>query len=314
VPAKTKKTPPTTSELRERLAAKYPLPEWVLLNEVRDSTGWEGNRTADCLAMATWPSRGCSLYGFEIKASRTDVLKELKSPQKADGVKKFCDRWYLVLSNSDLIKASEVPKAWGLIVPHGTGLKISKEAPASKPKRWPREFVASMLRNSAQSQSAAKAKELEKSRADGEASGREWNKYRAEELESQLKRLEGKVKAFEEASGVTVLSERYAWDGKVREEAHQLRAVMASGAGHYFEVMSNLVRQIETASASVREKLVKAGTLDPKPKLSDPCPHPARHGRHELYVDADLARKKGRKKTDPLPEFCRACGAREEIS
>ena len=305
-----KKKPLTAAEVRERLAVKFAAPEWVLLNEVRNSTGWAGDRSADCLALATWPSRGVQIYGFEIKSSRADVLKELREPQKADAIKKYCDRWYLVLGRADLIKDSEVPANWGLIVPHGLGLRIAQESKLNEAKPWPREFVASMLRNA--HQNTLGDAELRKEYLRGTKEGREQRNYVAKRDAEDLQKLRAKVAKFEEISGVTVLGDRYAWEGKLRAEAAQIRAIMTSGTGTYFEDMARLILQMETLSRQVREQLVTQGALPAKASLDDPCPHPKRHGRHEVYLQR-IEKKKKRGQPKPVQlVYCRACGAEGE--
>lgn len=304
--AKAKKKPPLKAhELRERLANKYAAPEWVLLNEVRDSTGFEGNRSADCMAMSTWPSRGCLLYGFEIKVSRADVLKELREPAKAAALSKWCDRWYLVLGRKDLILESELPKTWGLLVPHGSGLKIAKEAPERKPKTWPRTFVASLLRNAWQNTpaDAALKKEYERGREQGKLT----SSYQAQRDAEDLKKLREKIVKFQEVSGVTTLLDAYSYEGKLRKEAGIVRALMKSGAQTYYDDMTKLVLKMETLSRKVREELVEQGALAEKPSLDDLCPHPQRHGRHEVYVQTDV--RGHRKKAGGMKAHCRACGA-----
>lgn len=307
-----KKQTLNASDLRERLASKYPAPEWVLLNEVRDSTGFEGSRSADCLALSTWPSRGCLLYGFEIKTSRADVMKELRDPRKASALSKWCDRWYLVVGRKDLIKDSELPKTWGLLVPHGGGLKIAKEAPERKPKTWPRTFVASLLRNAWQNtpEDAALKREYQRGLDQGKAA----RNYKAQRDAEDLEKLRKKIAKFQELSGVTVLSDTYAWEGKLSDEATKIRAIMKSGASSYHDDMARLVLQMETLSRSVRKNLIGHGVLPDKPDINAPCPHPKRNGRHELYVDFPSMRRRGRKKTDPMLALCHACGAKGEIT
>ena len=43
-------------------------------------------RTADMMAISTWPSRGLYAVGIEIKVNSSDLAKELASPSKADDI------------------------------------------------------------------------------------------------------------------------------------------------------------------------------------------------------------------------------------
>lgn len=84
-------------EIHTALRARFALPEYALMFEVRSGTGHSSQvRYADAMALGLWPSRGLELTGFEIKVSRSDWLRELKEPQKADRIGRFCDRWYVV--------------------------------------------------------------------------------------------------------------------------------------------------------------------------------------------------------------------------
>ena len=67
-----------TSELQAALVKRHPPEAWALCFEVGDATGGGHTRWADAVAMSLWPSRGLHLHGFEIKASRSDWVKELK--------------------------------------------------------------------------------------------------------------------------------------------------------------------------------------------------------------------------------------------
>ena len=50
----------------EALKTRYNSPEYCLLPQVRNSTGYSSKvRTADAIAMSLWPSRGLTLTGFE---------------------------------------------------------------------------------------------------------------------------------------------------------------------------------------------------------------------------------------------------------
>lgn len=117
-----------TDEIIKRLSVKYTSPHFGFLTQVRNGTGYKSDRTTDAMAMSLWPSRGLHVYGFEVKASRGDWLGELKKPEKAEAMAKYCHYWYLVIGHKEIIKDDELPKTWGLIVPHGNGLKIKKEA------------------------------------------------------------------------------------------------------------------------------------------------------------------------------------------
>lgn len=137
----------TTQALRSALRKRCPAPGWALLEEVRESVGHGAKRSADAIAMSTWEGRGLELHGFELKASRADWLRELKAPEKAEAFSAYCERWWIVASDRDVVLDGELPPAWGLLVLRGKVLHTIKEAPKREHVIAPdRGFLAAMLR------------------------------------------------------------------------------------------------------------------------------------------------------------------------
>ena len=140
-----------TQELIERLAKHFPSPTYGFITQVRSGTGSTNARTADAMAMSLWPSRGLHLLGFEVKMSRNDWLNELKNPEKAEEIGKFCHEWYIVINDPDFIKDGELPINWGLIIPSGTGMKVVKKALYNQHAELPDYFMlAGIFRNIAE--------------------------------------------------------------------------------------------------------------------------------------------------------------------
>lgn len=81
-------------------------------------------------------SRG-QLVGHEIKVSRSDVMAELADPMKADAWAKFCDYWWLVVSDPAILDGVDVPEGWGVMSPPSGRSKrlmtIMRKAPRRKP-------------------------------------------------------------------------------------------------------------------------------------------------------------------------------------
>ena len=135
------------SDIRAALRLAYTAPEWAILFEVLDATGARHTRSADAVAMSLWPSRGLSVWGFEIKVYRGDWLREKANPEKAEAIAKYCDFWHVVAPKG-LIKIDELPDAWGLKeVDEKGALRTAKEAQKLDSKPLDRLFVASLLRN-----------------------------------------------------------------------------------------------------------------------------------------------------------------------
>jgi hypothetical protein len=133
--------------IRKALRARYAPPEYVVLEEVRNAAGFAGDRSADALIMSLWPSRGLLLTGVEIKVSRSDWLRELKNPAKAEAIAAYCDHW-VIAAPKDMIKTTEVPDGWGLWEVSDQG-KFFFSKPGVRnlqPQAIDRAFLAAMLR------------------------------------------------------------------------------------------------------------------------------------------------------------------------
>ena len=174
-----KKTPEhwTTAQLEDALAARYPYTDgYALLFGVANATGWAANRTADALMHGLWVNRGKYFTGFEIKANRGDWLREIKQPDKAESVMKYCTYWYLV-AGPDVVKLDEdpVPAPWGVLVPRGQKLYEVKKAEAMTPKPINNDFLASIMRAAFKERDKSKwvraetVEQLVKERMDAEA-------------------------------------------------------------------------------------------------------------------------------------------------
>ena len=70
--------------------------EWAFMAQVRNAAGFNATRTLDALALHLWPSRGLVLHGFEIKVSRSDWLREVKDPAKAEDACRLVEYFWIV--------------------------------------------------------------------------------------------------------------------------------------------------------------------------------------------------------------------------
>lgn len=126
---------------------------WAFATHVKSHAGfygagsnWAYPRIADAIAMDLWPSKGLEIHGHEVKVSRSDWLTELKAPEKCEPVKRYCDRWWLVVSDRAIVKAGELPTDWGLMVVSGNSTRVVVKAPRLTPEPVSREFMAPLLR------------------------------------------------------------------------------------------------------------------------------------------------------------------------
>lgn len=90
-------------------------PRYVCAEHVRSAAGFDARRTCDFMALDLWPSAGLVLHGHEVKVSRSDWLRELRDPSKAEEFTQHCDYWWIVAPRG-VVKPGELPDRWGLII------------------------------------------------------------------------------------------------------------------------------------------------------------------------------------------------------
>lgn len=200
----------TSAEIVAALAKRHPAPAWAFLEQVRNGTGWARSaRTADALAMSTWPSRGLELHGFEVKVTRGDWIRELREPAKAEEILSYCDRWWVVTPAKGVLEEGELPPTWGHMTVDGRGATVKTPAPAWRAKPLDRLFLAAILRR-VQECHVPLADLADKLKAE-HGRGRQEATDRIQAAAGALERLREKVATFERASGVSI--ER-SWDGE----------------------------------------------------------------------------------------------------
>lgn len=180
----------TTADVNAALRQRYTQPEWALMFEVAASTGWAG-RYADAVAMNMYPSRGLALHGFEVKVSRSDWQRELKKPEKAEAISRYCDYWWLV-TVPDIVKDGELPLGWGLMELRGGVLKIKVRAAERETVPVDRNFMAAMLRRGYEVDNATVTK-LVNDGLEG------YTFHLRRELEGQVRRALEEKKLFDES-------------------------------------------------------------------------------------------------------------------
>lgn len=136
----------TAAMIRTALRRRYPASSWALLFEVGDGTGAGKRRSADAIAMSLWPSRGLFIEGIEIKVSRSDWLRELKKPEKADSIANHCNAWWIA-TTPGVIK-NDLPAGWGHLELDDTGELQVKVAACTSTDQGAvdRSFLAAILR------------------------------------------------------------------------------------------------------------------------------------------------------------------------
>lgn len=243
------------------LAKRYPAPEWALMREVAPATGG-GTRYADAIAVNLWSSRGHAIHGFEIKVSRSDWLRELKQPQKADELCRNCDHWWIVAPRG-VVKDGELPPTWGLLDLRETGLVQAVGAAKLEAAPLTRAFFASLMRRSYERiEEIARRRYYERLQ--------EADQKREERINDEVARRtmdhDRMVKTVAEFEAATGLRLDY-WAGPPIATVRLAQALMDSGRyGHPGKILTDLAGDLEKAAAAVREAVKKAA-LEPPPKV-----------------------------------------------
>lgn len=246
----------STPTLRDALRKRYPMPEWVLMEEVRDAAGFQSKRSADAIAMNTWPSRGLEINGFEIKASRSDWLRELKDPAKAEAIAAYCDRWWIV-ALPDLVKPDELPIGWGLLELKANGsLKEMKLAPKKEDvKPLNRTFIAAMMRRCGQIDEQRVQATLEDQK---KAIEKYWREFANNEATRRARRYEEQkamIDKLEQATGIEIAGLQYRTDAFISAVKFALAAYdihgQYSGLQSIKGSMERCIKQINDLGALV---------------------------------------------------------------
>lgn len=272
-----------TSAVMVAMRTKFASPEHAMLTEVANTTGGSATRSADALVMNLWPSRGLTLAGFEVKAYRSDWLKELKDPSKAEAICKFCDFWWVVAAKDDIVKKEEVPLPWGLLVLRGEKLFTVKEAAKLEAQPVSRGFLAALLRRATEQLVPKDDFELRaRQRYDaGFQAGRATQDNRPQ---IEVDRLKNVIKQFETASGVRIDN----WQAiKIGEMVKHVVAILPSEGKHYFhrmveqrrttlfaegQALDALIEEYKKLDEQAKERIGAVPLPDPKPEPSAGSP------------------------------------------
>ncbi len=140
------------------LRKRYAAPEWVYLEEVRLGTGYGGfflpghhatiknEQRIDGFALNCYKSKSYRRIAIEIKISRGDFLKEVKSPDKRIGAMMLSNQFYFAAPEG-LIKVDELPEDCGLIEVRGDFQATKVQAAWHEASAWHPATVASVLRS-----------------------------------------------------------------------------------------------------------------------------------------------------------------------
>lgn len=207
--AKAPSEPMTAEGVEVALRAHFASPRYAVITGVRNASGWDASRTCDLMALGVWQSTDHDLHGVEIKVARSDWLREIQDPTKADAFARYCDFWWIA-APPGIAKIEELPATWGLYEVVGRGLRVRR--PATKnatPVVVDRELLACFARRVVeQSPSEALVKAAEKRGRDEARAEYEAREKKCDERDARREAEEEKheartlLKRFEELTGV----------------------------------------------------------------------------------------------------------------
>lgn len=186
------------------LEKRFPAGQYALLQEVSDAAGFGRSRSADGIAMSLWPSRGLGIEGIEIKSFRGDWLRELKQPEKAENIFKYCDKWWLVTADDTVAKLEEIPVTWGWMTVKGKQMRTVKEAPQLKPVPIDKSFIAAMMKRATKGMIPIGSinDKIEEAKKSGEESARYSEGHELKRLREEVSDYQKMIARFEETSGI----------------------------------------------------------------------------------------------------------------
>lgn len=242
----------TSADIRVALKKQFPHPEYGIVFEVAQGTGWKANRHLDAMAMGVWPSRGLVLHGIEIKVSRGDWRRELAMPEKAEEIARFCDFFWLAAPQG-VVPINELPKNWGLLELANGKLKQAKYPEKLKAQPHTRDLMAAVFRAACR---PAPAAEVAAAITDARASIREefektYEKRLANELSNRGFR-DGQA-AEKWRAMIAALGEND-WTSE-KELIAAVRLVMALGIANSSDGVNTVLRVMENAAKQVRDAM-----------------------------------------------------------
>lgn len=242
------------SAIHAALRDRFCGPEWAVFFEVANGTGSHGRRYADAVAMNLYPSRGLEIHGVEVKVSRSDWLRELKNPKKAEDVYQYCDRWWLAISDPAIVGIGELPATWGLMVMNGKSLKIATQAPKLEPVPLTRSFFAALARRSSEVPEAQVKALVEKRVEEHRERWTYGDRQAAERARNELAELRRKVSEFEDTAGFSI-TQGYGWrDRDPKAVGAAVRFVLDGGMAKLDEPLVHMeqtaARLLDTVKAA----------------------------------------------------------------
>jgi len=137
-------------------------------------------RRADLVRIGTWQSRGTGVDVHEIKVSRSDWLRELDDPAKAEAWWPYCNRFWIT-APPGIVAPAELPPDWGLMELPLSGRRFKVKVPAArKEARLTVPLVIELLRRNDNDRLAQIGRLREEHRSEMYRAEHQWEVKRAE--------------------------------------------------------------------------------------------------------------------------------------
>lgn len=251
-------------ELYIALKKMFPAGEYAFLQEVRDAAGHQASNSADAIAMALWPSRGLVIHGMEVKASRGDWFRELKQPEKAEAIYKYCDYFWLVAEDESVVlNITEIPSSWGYMFRNKKGMKIMKEATKLTPLPLTNTFVAAMLKRA--TKDLIHPNEIKDKLNEAREEGKQISARTVKNLTEDLTAVNIKIRAFEQAAGIRFST----WEYKAGQIGHIVNQ-LSSQKQNIFEDFKTLQKKYENALHKINDALAEVSKYENIDKVWQP--------------------------------------------
>ncbi len=191
----------TSEDVRNALHSKYRADQYLKIEEFDE---FRTGRRIDFMAVSLVRSRP-GVHGIEIKVSRTDWLKEMRTAMKADAFY-FCDYYYLA-SPPGIWQNGEVPSGWGIYEFSGDKVKLIRD-PTLLPSKYDFMFLKTLIGRILRPESSAISKARKEGYNDGYNAGKRSieTAYETKSLQRQLDNYKTVFGEFKANSGIDITS------------------------------------------------------------------------------------------------------------
>lgn len=162
-----------TARVTAAVTGLFAPPEWATFHEVEvPAVGGGGcTRRADVLAVHCWAVRGPGPHveGVEVKASLSDLRRELADERKTEATAQYCARMWFALPGG-LIDLAEIPARWGVIEVDDAGQARRARKPADRAdvKNMSHNVVASLARRACRAMAPEGVTEMQGAKRPGD--------------------------------------------------------------------------------------------------------------------------------------------------